>query len=143
LIGTGVVVLLAAVAVIVPLPDSHPAPVPGLAFWELNTGRRLAYLKLPGAPKTQFHRNETRRGPRLWLLLTGGLLSSKLSAHPEGHRGGGDFWDLRYWVPTFNGFEKAEIEFSWPGVGVRAAVILSLTGEQVRQKQSAVRIVWK
>ncbi len=54
LIGAGVLVLVAAVAVIAPLPTSHedPAAAPGLAFWELNTGSRLAYLKLPGAPKT-------------------------------------------------------------------------------------------
>jgi proline iminopeptidase len=55
LIGAGVLVLLTAVAVIAPLPDSRdgPAPVPGVAFWELDTGSQLAYRKLPGAPPTR------------------------------------------------------------------------------------------
>jgi len=49
--GTGLLVAVAAVAVLTPLSDPRdgPAPVTGLAYWELDTGSRLAYVKLPGS----------------------------------------------------------------------------------------------
>lgn len=49
-LSTTLLLLVTAVAVTTSFPDSHPAPapVPGLAYWQLNTGSRLAYVKRPG-----------------------------------------------------------------------------------------------
>lgn len=51
LFGAGVLVVVTFVAVTVPLSDPRPGParVPGLSYWQLDTGSRLAYVKLPGA----------------------------------------------------------------------------------------------
>ncbi len=50
LLGTTLLLLVAAVAVTTPLPGSPtpPPPVPGLAYWQLGTGSRLAYVKRAG-----------------------------------------------------------------------------------------------
>ncbi|MEJ7650747.1 MAG: alpha/beta hydrolase [Nakamurella sp.] len=51
LFGAGVVAVVTFVAVSVPLPGTReaPSPVPNQADWQLDTGSRLAYVKLPGA----------------------------------------------------------------------------------------------
>ena len=48
-------VTAASVAVLTPLgdPRSDPVPVRGLSFWELSTGSRLAYVRLPGRTPTR------------------------------------------------------------------------------------------
>jgi proline iminopeptidase len=46
----GGLVALGAAAVLVPLGDARdPAAVPGLQYWSLATGSRLAYVRMPGA----------------------------------------------------------------------------------------------
>lgn len=52
LVGLAVLVVATFVGLNVPLSDPRPgpAPVPGSSFWQLDTGSRLAYVRLPGTP---------------------------------------------------------------------------------------------
>lgn len=47
----GGLLVLGVVGALAPLPDPRPPlpPVPGLSFWDLDTGSRLAYVRLAGA----------------------------------------------------------------------------------------------
>ena len=47
-----VLLVLLTVVVLAPLPDPRPGPKPvaGLAYWNLDTGSRLAYVRMAGVP---------------------------------------------------------------------------------------------
>jgi proline iminopeptidase len=69
-VAAGAGLLLAALAAaLLPLGDPRlsPAPVPGQAYWDLPTGSRLAYVRIPAAPPAG-----TRPAPAPVVFLHGG-----------------------------------------------------------------------